>query len=77
MKNNKTKHKQMKETTTQSTEDREAEFKRLEERTRAALITAATKALEHASTVRRTRKQREIAREAEAIVKRLKKKSET
>ena len=67
----------MKETTTQTTEDREAEFKRLEERTRAALITAATKALEHTSTRKKTRKQREIAQQAEAILKRRKKEGET
>ena len=66
-----------KEPTTQTTAEREAEFKRLEERTRVALITAATKALEHTSTRKKTRKQREIARRAEAILKRLKKEGET
>jgi hypothetical protein len=63
----------MRETTAPTSEDPEAEFKRLEERTRDALIRAATKALEHASTLKRTRKQRVIAQQVETLLKRLKK----
>jgi hypothetical protein len=59
----------MNETTTQTTEDREAELKRLEERTRIALATAIGKAAKEACTLKLTKKQRE---KAERIVQRAK-----
>jgi hypothetical protein len=59
-------------TTTQTTADREAEFKRLEERTRVALATAICKAAKKVSTLRLTKKQREkaerIVQQVEAIL---------
>jgi hypothetical protein len=45
-------------TTTQATEDRQAEFKRLEQQTRIALATAIGKATKEASTLKLTPKQR-------------------
>jgi hypothetical protein len=49
----------MKDTPTQTTEDREAELKRLEEQTRTALIKAMGRAAKEASTLKLTPKQRE------------------
>jgi hypothetical protein len=48
----------MNETTTQTTEDREAEFKRLEQQTRIALARAIAKAAKEACTLKLTKKQR-------------------
>jgi hypothetical protein len=66
----------MKETTTPTNEDPEAEFKQLEERTRIALATAIGKAAKEACTLKLTKKQREkaerIVQEVEAILKKAK-----
>jgi len=66
----------MKETTPQTTADREAEWKQLEERTRIALATAIGKAAKEACTLKLTKKQREkaekIVQEVEAILKKAK-----
>ena len=59
---------QLNETTTQTTEDPEAEFKRLEQQTRIALAKAIGKAAKEACTLRLTKKQRE---KAERIVQQL------
>jgi hypothetical protein len=63
-------------TTPQTTADREAEWKRLEERTRIALATAIGKAAKEACTLKLTKKQREkaerIVQEVEAILKKAK-----
>jgi hypothetical protein len=59
----------MNETTTKTTEDREAELKRLEQQTRIALATAIGKAAKEASTLKLTKKQRE---KAQRIVQRAK-----
>jgi hypothetical protein len=66
----------MKETTTPTNEDPEAEFKQLEERTRIALATAIGEAAKEACTLKLTKKQREkaerIVQEVEAILKKAK-----
>jgi hypothetical protein len=48
----------MKDTPTQTTEDRQAEFKRLEQQTRIALATAFIRSTEEASALKLTPKQR-------------------
>jgi hypothetical protein len=66
----------MNETTTQKMEDREAEFRRLEQQTRIALATAIGKAAKEACTLRLTKKQREkaetIVQQVEGILKKAK-----
>jgi hypothetical protein len=68
----------MKETqaTTQTSADREAEFKQLEERARTALGTAIGKAAKEARTLKLTKKQREkaerIVQQVDAILKKAK-----
>ena len=63
-------------TTTQTTEDREAEFKRLEQQTRIALATAIGKAAKEACTLKLTKKQRKkaetIVQHVEGILKKAK-----
>jgi len=63
-------------TTTQTTDDREAELKRLEQQTRIALATAIGKAAKEACTLKLTKKQREkaerILQQAEGILKKAK-----
>jgi hypothetical protein len=63
-------------TITQATEDRQAEFKRLEQQTRIALATAIGKAAKEACTLRLTKKQREktetIVQQVEGILKKAK-----
>jgi diacylglycerol kinase family enzyme len=56
-------------TTTQTTKDREAELKQLEERTRIALAKAVVRATKEACTLRLTKKQRE---KVEKLVQRAK-----
>jgi hypothetical protein len=63
-------------TTTQATEDRQAEFKRLEQQTRIALAAAIGKAAKEACTLRLTKKQwekaKKVVQEVEAILKKAK-----
>lgn len=63
-------------TTTQATEDRQPEFKRLEQQTRTALVTAIGKAAKEACTLRLTKKQREkaetIVQQVEGVLKKAK-----
>ena len=64
----------MKDTPTQTTEDREAEVKRLEGQTRTALIKTMGRAAKEASTLKLTPKQREkvekIVQQTEAELRR-------